>query len=82
MPPKWERVADAIRQQIRDSRDLDERPDGRYLPSYPRLLAREWEGVGRVSYGTLRFAIAQLKATGWVEGEPGIGLRVREDHPK
>lgn len=81
MPPKWERVADAIRQQIRDGRDLTEREDGRYLPSYPHLLATRWPGVGTISYGTLRQVITVLKVQGWIEGEPGIGLRVREDHP-
>lgn len=79
--PKWERVAEAIREMIRSGEGLDQRADGLYLPSDPKLLERHWEGVGTVSYSTLRFAIANLKLTGWIEGEPGIGRRVREDHP-
>jgi DNA-binding GntR family transcriptional regulator len=77
MPSKWERVADAIRQQIRDNTGLTEREDGRYLPSYPQLIDQH-----NVSYSTVRMVIAVLKAEGWIEGEQGIGLRVREDHPK
>lgn len=74
--PRWERVAEAIRTQIRTGTGLDERADGRYLSSYPRLIEQH-----QVSYGTIRTAILQLKAEGWIEGDPGVGLRVREDHP-
>lgn len=76
MPPKWERVADAIRQQIREDRGLERKDDGLYLPSYPNLIEQH-----AASYSTIRFAVMTLKLEGWIEGEPGIGLRVREDHP-
>lgn len=81
--PKWERVAEAIRDQIRHRRDLRQEADGLYLPGYTTLVARaDWpDGVGKASYGTIRQAIWQLKAEGWLDGEQGIGLRVREDHP-
>jgi DNA-binding GntR family transcriptional regulator len=81
MPAKWERLADAIREMIRTGEGLIRREDGLYVPSHKVLLARRWPGIGSVSYGTLRFAIGNLKATGWLENEQGIGLRVREDHP-
>lgn len=69
---RWERVAEAIREQVRAG---ILKPGG-YLPSYRAL--GEQHGV---SYGTVRAALLTLRAEGWVEGEPGVGVRVREDHP-
>jgi hypothetical protein len=66
---------------IRTGEGLIEREDGLYVPSHKTLLDRRWPGIGKVSYGTLRFAIRDLKVTGWLENEQGIGLRIREDHP-
>lgn len=70
---RWERVAEAIREQIRSGRL---RP-GDYIPSYAQL--QETHGV---SYGTVRDALRTLRMEGWLEeGEQGVGTRVREDHP-
>lgn len=69
---RWERVAEDIRQQIRSGQL---RP-GDYLPSY-RLLGERYS----TSYGTIRAALMTLRAEGWIEGEPGVGVLVREDHP-
>lgn len=76
--PQWRRVAAEIRQRIRDGADLRERDgrDGRWLPTYPEL-----EQQHRTSYGTLRTALLVLEAEGWIDRLPGVGLRVREDHP-
>lgn len=73
MTARWERVAEDLRHRIRTG----QYPAGTYLPSY-RLLAEE---EYQVSVGTIRTALLVLRSEGWVEGEPGIGVRVRADHP-
>lgn len=72
MPARWERVAEDLRHRIRTG----QYPAGTYLPSY-RLLAEEYT----VSVGTIRTALLLLRSEGWVEGEPGVGVRVQADHP-
>lgn len=69
---RWERLAEHIRRQIRNG---VLRP-GELIPSY-----RELGEIHQVSYGTVRQALAVLRVEGWIEGEPGVGVRVREDHP-
>lgn len=68
MPAKYERVAEAIREQIRTGR----LKPGDQLPSIAQL--KELHGV---SYGSIRSAMLILKAEGLVEGRPGEGVYVR-----
>ena len=72
MTTRWERLAEHVRGEIRAGRL---RP-GALLPSYRQL--GEDHGV---SYATVRQALTVLRTEGWVVGEPGVGVRVREDHP-
>lgn len=79
---RWERVAESIREQIRakEGPDLRADEDGTlWLLSYRELGAPERHNV---AYGTVRTALHQLRMEGWVEGEQGVGVRVRADHPK
>lgn len=69
---RWERLAEHIRNQIRAGR----LQPGDMLPSY-RALGEE-HGV---SYATVRQALTVLRTEGWIVGEPGVGVRVRTDHP-
>ena len=73
MRSRWERVAEDIREQIRSGQL---RP-GDMLPTYRRL-----QELHQTSYGPVRMAMMALRLEGWVEGEPGVGVRVREDHPE
>jgi DNA-binding GntR family transcriptional regulator len=66
-------MAQDIRQRIRDGR----LPAGELLPSY-RLLGEQYQ----TSYGTVRIALRVLETEGWTVGEPGVGVRVRGDHPE
>lgn len=79
--PEFRRVAEEIRQRIRDQRDLIVRQyRGRpvpSLPSYDELIEQH-----ETSYGTLRTALIALESEGWINRVGGIGLLVREDHPK
>lgn len=68
--PKWERLADAIREQIRTGK----LQPGDKLPSITELKA-----IYGVSYGPVRTAMIVLKAEGLIEGVPGEGVYVR--HP-
>jgi GntR family transcriptional regulator len=68
MPAKYERVADAIREQVRSG---ELRP-GDKLPSITEL-----EKIHDVSYGSIRSAMLVLKAEGLVEGRPGEGVYVK-----
>lgn len=68
MPAKYERVAEAIRQQIRSG----QLKSGDPLPS-TQQLQREYG----VSYGTLRTALVILVGEGLIEGRPGEGRYVR-----
>lgn len=70
---RWERIAEHIREQIRSGQL---RPGDR-LPSYAAL--GEEHGA---SYGTVRMALAVLRTEGWIAGEPGVGVFVRDDHPE
>jgi DNA-binding GntR family transcriptional regulator len=78
--PEWRRVAEEIRQRIREDRDLIVKPykseQRRWLHSYPQL-----QTLHETSYGTLRTALISLEAEGWITRVPGVGLMVREDHP-
>lgn len=66
--PKWERLADAIREQIRTG----QLKPGDKLPSITELKA-----IHGVSYGPVRTAMIVLKAEGLIEGVPGEGVYVR-----
>lgn len=68
MPAKYERVAEAIREQIRSG----QLKPGDQLPSTTQL--QEQYGV---SYGSIRSAMLVLKAERLVEGRPGEGVYVR-----
>lgn len=68
MPAKYERLADAIRQQIKTG----ELKPGDKLPSI-----RELKEIYNVSYGPVRAAMLVLKAEGLVEGEPGVAVYVK-----
>jgi GntR family transcriptional regulator len=64
---KWERVAEAIREQIRTG----QLKPGDKLPSIAEL--QELYGV---SYGPVRSATLVLKAEGLIYGQPGEGVYV------
>ncbi|MDG4788086.1 winged helix-turn-helix domain-containing protein [Micromonospora sp. WMMD1102] len=68
MPAKYERVAEAIRTQIRTG----ELKPGDKLPSLSQLEAQHG-----VSYGSVRGAMLVLKAEGLIEGRPGDGVYVK-----
>jgi GntR family transcriptional regulator len=65
--PKYERVADAIREKIKSG----QLKPGDKLPSTAQLIEQH-----RVSYGSLRAAILILKAERLIEGRPGEGVYV------
>lgn len=67
--PKYERVANAIREQIRSG----QLKPGDRLPSISKLQAQ----FG-VSYGSIRGAMLVLKAEGLVRGQPGEAVYVTE----
>lgn len=66
--PKYERVADAIREQI----STGQLKPGDKLPTTQQLL--ELYGVG---YGTLRTALMLLEHDGLIEGRQGEGRFVK-----
>lgn len=66
---KWERVAEAIREQIRTG----QLKPGDKLPSITQL-----QEIYGVSYGPVRAATLVLKAEGLVYGQPGEGVYVAE----
>jgi len=72
MTTRWERLAEHIRSEIRAGR----LKPGDLLPSY-RQLGEDHQ----VSYATVRTALTVLRTEGWIVGEIGVGVRVREDHP-
>jgi len=67
--PKYERVATALRDQIRTGKL---RP-GDQLPTTQGLI-----DTYAVSYGSVRTALLILKAEGLIEGRQGEGVFVRE----
>lgn len=77
--PQWLRVAEEIRQRIRDGRVVEsEAIKGGYrLPRYPELMAEHHAG-----YGTLRTVLLVLEAEGWIIRRPGVEISTRADHPK
>ncbi|MER7167340.1 winged helix-turn-helix domain-containing protein [Micromonospora sp. NPDC000207] len=68
MTAKYERVAEAIRDQIRTG----ELSLGDKLPSISQLQTQH-----NVSYGSIRGAMLVLKAEGLVEGRQGEGVYVK-----
>lgn len=66
---KYERVANAIREQIRSG----QLKPGDRLPS-----TRQLEAQHGVSYGSVRAAMLILKAEGLVRGQPGEAVYVAE----
>jgi DNA-binding GntR family transcriptional regulator len=71
--PKYERVASAIRDQIRTGA----LKPGDQLPTTQGLI--EMYGV---SYGSVRTALLILKAEGLIEGRQGEGVFVRDPAPR
>jgi DNA-binding GntR family transcriptional regulator len=67
--PKYHRVADALRREIRDG-DL---PPGQRLPAETALVDRF-----RVSLPTVRQALSVLRAEGLIESIHGVGTFVKE----
>lgn len=65
--PKYQRVADAIRERIRSG----QLKPGDRLPSTKQL-----EEEFGVSYGSIRGAMLVLKAEGLVRGQPGEAVYV------
>mgnify|MGYP003471781037 CR=1 FL=1 len=73
MPPaKWERVAGAVREQIRSG----QLKPGDKLPSIAAL-----QELFAVSYGPVRAATLVLKAEGLIYGQPGEGVYVADPLP-
>jgi DNA-binding GntR family transcriptional regulator len=70
--PKYERVANAIREQIRT---------GRLKPGDQLPTGEELQAEYRVSYGTLRTALMLLTSEGLIEGRQGEGRFVAERPP-
>lgn len=71
--PKFKQVAEDIRSQIRTGA----LKPGDRLPSTSQLIAHYRKVHGRMSYGTLRDALRELKDEGLIEGRPGDGVYVR-----
>jgi DNA-binding GntR family transcriptional regulator len=67
--PKWERLADHIRQQIQSG----ELKPGDKLPSTAQLKAEHG-----VSDSVIRYAMHALRAEGLVESVQGLGVFVAE----
>jgi DNA-binding GntR family transcriptional regulator len=70
--PKYMQVAEDIRQQIRTG----QLNPGDRLPSTTQLVEHYRTKLGRMSYGTLRDALRELKQEGLIEGRPGDGVYV------
>lgn len=67
--PKYEQVASAIRDQIKNG----QLQPGDQLPTTQGLIE-----MYRVSYGSVRTALLILKAEGLIEGRQGEGVFVRD----
>ena len=70
--PKWVSLADEIRAQITSGK----LKPGDKLPSTSQLCA-----MYKVSTIVIRNAMITLKAEGFVEGVPGVGVYVTKDPP-
>lgn len=70
--PKYERVAEAIREQIRT---------GKLKPKQQLPTVADMQVLYEVSYGTLRTALRDLYAEGWLVGQQGDGIFVTEKPP-
>lgn len=70
--PKYVRVAEAIREQIRAGKLAP----GAKLPTTEQLIQ-----LYKVGYGTLRTALMDLEREGWIEGRQGEGRYVAEQPP-
>ncbi len=70
--PKYERVAEAIRSQIRS---------GAWKPNQQIPTVDALKAMYDVSYGTLRTALRDLYAEGWLEGRQGDGIFVTDKPP-
>ena len=75
--PEWRRVAEEIRQRIRQQDVIPLPGGGHRLPRYDDLIVQH-----RTSYGTLRTVLLVLEAEGWIVRRHGVDLLVREDHPE
>ena len=73
--PKYQRIADALRRQIR----AGEYQPGDRLPSETALLERFRDQFGTLSLPTLRQAIGLLRSEGLVEAQQGIGTFIKTD---
>jgi DNA-binding GntR family transcriptional regulator len=71
--PKWVALADDIREQIKSG----QLKPGDKLPSTARLCTMY--GVSTI---VIRNAMITLKAEGFVEGVPGVGVFVSKNPPK
>lgn len=74
--PEWRRVAEEIRQRIRDGNVIVKDDGSRRLPKYGDLQAEH-----STKYGTVRTALLVLEAEGWIIRRPGVEIAVRDDHP-
>lgn len=70
--PKFKQVAEDIRTQIRTGKLTP----GDRLPSTTQLIEHYRAQHGRMSYGTIRDALGELKREGLIEGRPGDGVYV------
>lgn len=73
--PKYQRIADALRQQIKTG----EYQPGDRLPSETALLDHFRDQFGTLSLPTLRQAIALLRSEGLIESQQGIGTFIKAD---
>lgn len=73
MTAKYERLANAIREQIRSG----ELKPGDKLPSISQIR-EEYQ----ISYGSVRGAMLVLKAEGLIEGRQGDGVFVKDPNQK
>lgn len=73
--PKYQRIADALRRQIR----AGEYQPGERLPSETALLERFRDQFGTLSLPTLRQAIGLLRSEGLIEAQQGIGTFIKTD---
>lgn len=73
--PKYQRIADAIRRDIKDGTYAA----GDQLPAETALLERFRNQFGTLSLPTLRQALAVLRSEGLISSQQGVGTFVRSD---